>query len=97
MLRRELISLMIITTLMQSVDCALQEGIPELVNRRSLLVIYNLYGSGDSVLCNEGNNFTYIVDERRCVDQQQLLNGRQLSFLRVTCLDIVSIYLNHSL
>ena len=93
MLRRELVSLMIIVTLMQSVDCALEEGIPELVNRRSLLDIYDLYGSGDSrsVSCNEGNNFTYIVDERRCVDQQQLLNGRELSLLRVTCIDIVSI------
>ena len=91
MLRRELVSFMIVATLMQSVNCALEEGIPEVVNRRSLLDIYNLYGSGGAISCNEGNNSTYIVDERRCVDQQQLLNGRQLSLLRVTCLDIVSI------
>ena len=90
MLRRKLVSLMIVVTLMQSVDCALEEGIAEVVNRR-FSDIYRLHGSGESISCNEGNNFTYIVDERRCVDQQQLLNGRELSLLRATCLDIVSI------
>lgn len=62
-----------------TVDCIAEEEIAlpaELVNRRHLGDIYHKYNSDGSFPCSEGNNLTYLVNERQCVDQQQLLNGR---------------------
>ena len=78
MLQRELIfnSLMVAIIILQSVDCVSEEDIPELVNRRPSGDIYFSYSSGSFFTCAEGN--TYLVDERQCVSQQQLLNGMGL-------------------
>ena len=69
-----------IMVLKHAVDCKAEEEITELVTRRFTGDVYRNYNSDDSFVCTEGNNFTFLVNERYCVDQHQLLNGRGGSF-----------------
>ena len=79
LLQRELIfkSLMA-TILICTMDCIAMPA--ELVTRRHFGDLYQNYNSDDLFLCTEGNNSTFLVDDRQCVDQHQLLNGRCGSF-----------------
>ena len=52
------------------------EGIPVNVSRRQSGDIYYLYHDKEHTICNEGNNMTYMVSERRCVSDQRLFNGK---------------------
>ena len=48
--------------------------IPENITRRSSNdIVY--FRSGYHESCNLDDNFTYIVDERRCESNQELING----------------------
>ena len=66
-----------IVVLKHAVDCIAEEEITELVTRRLTGDVYHNLDGFFSV-CNVENNLTYVFDERKCVDQQQLLNGREL-------------------
>ena len=77
-LQRGLVLKSLMAVILCTMNCIAEEEMPaELVNRRHRGDIYHKYNSSDgSISCSEGNNLTYLVDERQCVDQQQLLNGR---------------------
>ena len=84
MLRIEFIfySLMATVMVLQStVDCISEEGIPELITRRQTGDVYRYYTNSEVLfLCGEGTNLTYLVHERQCVDEEQLLNGTCIGF-----------------
>ena len=77
LLQRELIFKSLLAVILCTMDCIAEEVIPaELVTRRPSGDVYRNYNSNVAFLCSEGNNLTFLIDERQCVDQQQLLNGR---------------------
>ena len=50
-------------------------NVPVLVNRRSKGDIYVNFNSTELLTCHHENNLTFLVDERRCVKNQELFNG----------------------
>lgn len=55
-------------------DC--NEDIPELVYRRLSGDSYSFYNSThEQSICRDDNNLTYLVNERKCVKNQELLNS----------------------
>ena len=55
-----------------------EEGVPSIVNRRLSGDSYWYLNSGNPttfLICSDGGNFTFIVSERRCVKNQELING----------------------
>ena len=76
MAERELrVGLSVIMILVCILEMAGSE-IPEVVNRRDGGDIYQLLFSTGFETCSEGNNLTYLVSERKCVRNQELLNER---------------------
>ena len=62
----------LVSTLVCSDDSEVE--IPEIISRRlSDDVVF--FRSGHVKICNLYDNHTYMVDERRCVSNQELING----------------------
>ena len=57
-------------------------NIPVTVNRRLNGDIYTNFNSTDSSACSDDNNLTFLVSERRCVNNQELFNGNYFYFSR---------------
>lgn len=70
---RGLRPLLLIVTLLKLI--ASEAEIPETVNRRQNGDIYTHYNSSSTFACRDDNNLTYFVSERKCVKNQQLING----------------------
>ena len=56
------------------------EGVPVRINRRLSGDVYYLNQSnqGHGVVCNEGENTTYLAADRCCISNQHLFNGNAL-------------------
>ena len=67
----------IINSLVSTKPCS-EETVPVSVNRRPSGDIF-VSESNISCTCNEDDNLTYLVAERQCVDNQDLLNGKYSS------------------
>ena len=55
-----------------------EEGVSAIVNRRLSGDSYRYLNSGNLtnlLICRDDGNFTFIVSERRCVKNQELING----------------------
>lgn len=65
---------------------ASEEGVPAIVHRRLSGDTYQYLNSGnltDLSICRDDDNLTFIVSERRCVKNQELINGIYMSFMLV--------------
>ena len=61
---------------------ASEEGVPAIVHRRLSGDTYRYLNSGnltDLSICHDDGNLTFIVSERRCVKNQELIKGIFLS------------------
>ena len=69
-----------VLSLAHSQNTSTMEGIPVEVNRAFQADTYLLHNNNMRFNCNssEGTRSTYIVAERRCVDNQQFFNGIKL-------------------
>ena len=57
---------------------ASEEGVPAIVNRRLSGDTYQYLNSGnltDLYICSDDDNLTFVVSERRCIKNQELING----------------------
>ena len=50
-------------------------NVPVTVNRRLNGDIYTNFNSTDSSACHDDNNLTFLVNERKCVNNQELFKG----------------------
>lgn len=69
------IKLLIAVALVIVAECNQKLEIPVTVSRRSGGDSYVLTNNSSPMLCNEGNNLTYLVSERQCVNNEELLRG----------------------
>ena len=51
------------------------------VRRRQLGDIYRLDNVGGHEVCNQDSKVVYLVDDRQCVTEQELLKGKQMLIL----------------
>ena len=53
-----------------------KDTVPVAVGRRSVSDIYFVYNASNHEACNEGSKITYLVQERRCISDHDLLKGK---------------------
>ena len=52
-----------------------EKSMVQSVNRRLSGDIYNVFNSTVHFACSDGGNLTFLVSEKRCVNNEELFNG----------------------